>query len=321
MKKLILILGGLFILSCGRLATPTPKMSHLPSSLTPTPSATATAPATATPRQATPRATATPTPTPTPVIYTVQSGDTLLKIAIQFDRSLETLQEANGIVDPRFLQIGQQIIIPPPETNPDDPPTPTATPPPLIVESINFQHTEPGGLWCLGQVSNPGTELITEVVIEAALFDAGGVLLARSAAFTQLDVVPPDQPIPFAIQFDSPPGDFAQYQVAPVSGLPLSDQARYYFELEPFDLHGSPVDIATYRLRGQLRNRGQTDAEAIRLVAIAYDAEGRVLAQRQAELTVSLLKAGAATPFEIDLIIPHGLVDHYEVVAQALQAP
>ena len=52
---------------------------------------------------------------------------------------------------------------------------------------------------------------------------------------------------------------------------------------------------------------------------MAYDQESRVLAQRNAELAVTLLKAGAATPFEIDLIIPQGAVDHYEIFAQALQ--
>jgi hypothetical protein len=112
---------------------------------------------------------------------------------------------------------------------------------------------------------------------------------------------------------------FAQYQVSAVAGVPLSGQARYYFDLEAFDLRGVQVDIATYRLSGQLRNRGTSDAESIRLVAVVYDKENRVLAQRQAQLGVELLKAGAITPFEIDLILPHGVVDHYEVLGQALK--
>ena len=307
---------------CGRLVTPTPESPAL--NLEPTPSPEITAPTntphpTATPRPATPLATPTPTVTPTPLIYTIQSGDTLLDIAIRFDRSTEAIQEANGIVDPRFLQIGQELIIPPPKENLEDPPTPTPTPPPLVVEGINFLETQQETLWCLGQVSNPGCESLSEVVVEASLYDGTGVLLAREAAFTQLDVVRPDQAAPFAILFDTPPSSFAQYQVVAVAGVPLSEQARYYFDLEAFDLRGSQKDVSTYRLSGQLRNWGTIDAESIRLVAVVYDEDNLVLAQRQAELAVELLKAGAITPFEMDLILPHGVVDHYEVLVQGLK--
>ena len=45
-----------------------------------------------------------------------------------------------------------------------------------------------------------------------------------------------------------------------------------------------------------------------------------VLAQRQADLAVNLLRAGAVTPFELDLIIPAGQVDHFAVLAQGLSA-
>ncbi len=54
----------------------------------------------------------TPVATPTPVIYTVQEGDTLGAIAIQFGVTVEALQAANGIDDPTKLQVGQELIIP-----------------------------------------------------------------------------------------------------------------------------------------------------------------------------------------------------------------
>ena len=144
--------------------------------------------------------------------------------------------------------------------------------------------------------------------------------MSREAAFIQLDVIQPGQAVPFAILFDTPPSSFAQYHVVAVSGVPISEKARYYFDLEATDLHGVQQDIATYRLSGQLRNWGSQDAEAIRLVAVVYDEDDKVLAQRQADLAVELLKAEAITSFEIDLIVPHGVVDHYEVLAQSLKA-
>ncbi len=53
-----------------------------------------------------------PTVTPTPVFHVIQAGESLLGIATQYDISVAALQDANGILDPRFLQIGEQLIIP-----------------------------------------------------------------------------------------------------------------------------------------------------------------------------------------------------------------
>jgi LysM repeat protein len=64
----------------------------------------------------------TPTPVPTPLVYVVQSGDTLSKIAKQFGVSLDALIEANKdrITNPDRINIGDQIVIPtpPPEVVP-----------------------------------------------------------------------------------------------------------------------------------------------------------------------------------------------------------
>ena len=323
MRSLWLLVSLFWILAgCGRIITPTPLPTatapHSPVARVAT--ATATARSTATPRAATPIATSTPTVTPTPIIYTVESGDTLLGIANQFNISTERLQEANGIIDPRLLQIGQTLVIPPPDRDPQAAPSPSATPYPVEITAINLQQTRQGKLWALGSVKNPGDDPVAEVVVEISLFDANGVLLVREAAFTQLDVVLPGQSAPFAVLFESAPETFAQYQVVPVSAVLLAGDTRYYFDLEPIDLRGAPVGIDTYRISGQLRNTGTEDVEAIRLVAITFDQDDRVLAQRQADLAVNLLRAGATTPFELDMIIPGGKVDQFTVLAQGLRA-
>ena len=47
-----------------------------------------------------------------PVVHVVQEGDTLSEIAKQYGVTVEALQEANAISDPKRLQIGQELIIP-----------------------------------------------------------------------------------------------------------------------------------------------------------------------------------------------------------------
>ncbi len=48
-------------------------------------------------------------------VYTVQPGDTLAGIALEFDVSIASIQLANSILDPRSLMVGQLLIIPPSE--------------------------------------------------------------------------------------------------------------------------------------------------------------------------------------------------------------
>lgn len=75
----------------------------VPPTLTATPTATETPPPTATPE---------PTPTPVVTTYTVQSGDTLSRIAARFGVTVEAMVNANGLADPGKLSIGQELIIP-----------------------------------------------------------------------------------------------------------------------------------------------------------------------------------------------------------------
>ncbi len=77
---------------------------------TPTASPTATTTSTATP---TATASPTATPTPTPIIYVVQSGDTLLSIAIEYDTTVEALLQANDLDERQMIYAGQELIIPP----------------------------------------------------------------------------------------------------------------------------------------------------------------------------------------------------------------
>jgi LysM repeat protein len=82
-----------------------------------------------------------------PTTHTVQSGDTLGSISLQYDVPLEDIMAANGISDPNFLQANQVLVIPigglptatpaPTATaTPNIAPTPIATEPPTEGEAV-----------------------------------------------------------------------------------------------------------------------------------------------------------------------------------------
>lgn len=54
-----------------------------------------------------------PTNTPVePTVYIVQAGDTLSSIARSFDVTMQDLMLANGLSDPDYVQVGQELLIP-----------------------------------------------------------------------------------------------------------------------------------------------------------------------------------------------------------------
>jgi LysM repeat protein len=133
-----------------------------------------------------------PTATPVePTVYIVQAGDTLTSIARKFDVSLEDLMLANGITDPDYVLLGQELLIPigglpqvtptftpvpvPTDTPlPFNPPTPLpsgATPPPEPAATVGPTPTAVptltsaslGEIRLVLQVLNPG-DLASEMV-------------------------------------------------------------------------------------------------------------------------------------------------------------
>ncbi|MBM4436171.1 MAG: LysM peptidoglycan-binding domain-containing protein [Actinobacteria bacterium] len=55
-----------------------------------------------------------PTPSPTPLVYSVRPGDSLSAIAARFGVTVEALVQANRIVNPDSLSVGQPLTIPSP---------------------------------------------------------------------------------------------------------------------------------------------------------------------------------------------------------------
>ena len=279
--------------------------------------ATAVRPApTATAMLVTPLPTNTATATPTPVVYIVQRGDTLLAIAAQFGVSAEAIQTANGVVDPRRLQIGQQLIIPDKETQAGQPVTPTPTPPPLAVRGINFVRSVLGSMWALGEVFNPGDQPLAEVVVRITLLDGAGQILAAETSPVQLDVVRPGQSLPFAVYFARPPAQFSQYWAEAISGVPTSPAAHYYLELSVMDSQQRATTSNTWRVSGRLQNTGSYTAQSVRLLVTGYDAQQRVVAVRRTDDVSAPLPPAASAPFDIEL----SWVGDAQVVTCSIQA-
>ncbi len=289
---------------------------------TPTPTVTptvaivvlATPRPTATPAPYTPAPTATPTVTPTPFIYTLKWGDTLLALAIEFGTTVEAIQDANGITDPRGLLVGQQIIIPRPVSETAGTPTATATPLPFAIENVTFNYTPIGGLWGFGEIHNTtGTDLEQASVV-ITLLDSAGKQLARGIGHAQVELIAPGGRAPFAVHFQEPPASFASYTVAPAGGV-QGYLGAYYRDLTPRNLRGEGQRYAAYTVTGTIANTGPEDAVGVTFTVTLYDALGRVIGTRKAIPEHNVIPRGGETNFSVTLTPAGGPVHSFRVTA------
>ncbi len=271
---------------------------------------------TETPAPYTPAPTLTPTVTPTPVFHTIAAGQSLLSIADSYNVSVSALQEANGILDPRTLQIGQQLIIPREEEEVVEAnATPTPTPLPVSIENLHFTENTIGGIWVMGEVHNTTGVALEQVRVGVTLVDGAGDEVAQAQALVALDLVDLDERAPFAILFGSAPPDFEQYQAYPVSAAPAY-VGSYYRDLAVEEIKTESERYASYTVSGIVRNTGPEEAVDVQVVLTAYDPLDRVIAVRQAPPDHNVVPRGGTTTFTAVLAPVGGPVARIQAEAQ-----
>lgn len=311
-----MLIGVLLITGCGQVITLSP--TPVP---TPTPTigltlAVDTLPPTATPAPYTPEPTFTPTLTPTPVFHTVQSGESLLSVATQYDISVAALQDANGILDPRTLQVGQQLIIPQPdETLEGSQPTATATPLSMQIENVYLNDTQIGNLWILGEVRNETDAPLEQVQIGANLQDANGEIVATQDVLVELDLIGVGERSPFALLFDAPHPQFERYQLSIVHAVPAY-VGSYYRDLEVNRIESKQERLSGFSVNGTILNTGPEEAVAVQVILTGYDSLDRVVATRKIVPDYNVIPRGGETNFSAILTPLGGPIVRLEAIAQ-----
>jgi LysM repeat protein len=295
--------------ACGTVVTPQPTPGPTPTSTslpghTPVIGPAGTAPAL-------PLAdTATPTVSPTPIIYVIKSGDTLLEIAQEYGVSVEALQRANGIEDPRFLRVGQEVLIPTGEEEDGEVASggfliPTPTPIPFDVQGVACYETPVSSLWCLGEVVNTTDAPVTNVQMLVTLFDTGGQRVAQADTFVAADLISPGGRSPFGILFVDPPPGQVVPQVTLVRGQVAGELASSYVSVSAIEVQGS-LSGPQFEVSGLVQNDGELVADSVSVIATTYDADGVVTGFRHETVALDApLAPGETAPFSL-LLNFHG---------------
>lgn len=279
---------------------------------------------------ATPRATPTFAPatlpppkepliTPTPVTYIVQEGDTLIPIANKFGVGVQELIAANGNLDPRFLRVGQRLVIPVGGNAAASNTTggqilPSPTPVPFEIRGLNIIRTAAGSVECLGEIFNNSPTAVTNVQIQVTLQDEAGTPLVGTSQFVARDVIAPNETSPFRVLFTVPPPTFVKFDVRALRAEATT--ANNFAKVQVGKLQGVPSGVQ-FRVTGEVTNADTSAANDLRLIVTAYDAEKRVIGYRY--VSSQPLAAGASQPFELSIVTSSQTIASFAIVAEGLK--
>jgi LysM repeat protein len=265
-----------------------------------------------------PAYTATPTISPTPIVHIVQQGDTLQAIAFDFGVSVDALQRANGIENPQFLQVDQQLVIPVNEEGDDAGPgllLPTPTPQPIELRGVAFYETPVGSLQGLGEVANNTPTTLTNVQVKVMLFDQDGQPVAETDAFAAADLVMPETSSPFGVLFTAPPA-WASYQVMVIRGQEAGALTDTYVSMALTEVDGNPSG-SQFQVSGMVTNASTEHfARSVDIIVTTYDAQRAVTGFRQHTVRPEEgLAPGASIPFSLSLAAHGGPPDDFAIIA------
>jgi len=215
----------------------------------------------------------------TTISYTIRPADTLLGVALDFGVSIEALQAVNGHIDPRNLQVGQQIIIPQSDTQPA-----TATTIPLEVVQPACYETATESIVCMGRIYNTQEFTVQRVDIRVQLVRDDGLVLAERDTIVDQSTIPPGGSAPYSARFKAEWQDYTTTaSLRRADRMPETHFASLVIEDEM--IH--QVD-GRYSVSATIYNPSSFITEPPRLILTLLDDSGQVVGYRSISLTSGL---------------------------------
>jgi LysM repeat protein len=257
----------------------------------------------------------TPLPSPTPFTYTIQAGDTMGALAQKFGVPLNVLIAANPSISPNAMPIGAVLLIPADQNNPTGESTPT--PVPFAITQIQCYPTLDHGMWCFVLALNDSPDALENLSAQLSLLSSDGGLVATQVAIPPLNVIPPHTSVPLTAFFPPPAPAEASPHAQILSGTILPPNNTRYLNASLINpLTEITSDGRTARVSGQVSLPADSvPAQSVWVVAVAYDAAGRVVGFRRWE--GSGLQPGGSLPFMLTVASLGSRVMQVELFVEA----
>jgi LysM repeat protein len=261
-----------------------------------------------------PQPTTTPEPTATPLIHVLALGETISSIALRYGLDMGTVLAANPGLNPNALIVGTEVIVPVGGSVPQI--GMVSEPLEVKLGSPECIPTFEKGLWCFIEVENTLEQASTMVVVMVSLEQPGGNQNRQMNVPLLLHKIEPGQTIPVVAYFAPPIPDGVKATAELISALPLSESKRSFL---PAAIVNDKVDLfgRTALVSGEVEINGEPgESVTMRVAAMAYDANGRLVGARRMEREI-ILEPGDAADFFVHLYSFGGPIDNVIIYAEA----
>jgi hypothetical protein len=190
--------------------------------------------------------------------------------------SLEDLLVANTGIDPGFLSIDQEIIIPGPEGEPVGVLLPSPTP--MLVEIGRPQcfRAAPDDLLCITEISNDTGEMIEGMTVSFEIIEAE-IEVGKYAVFGPLNLLATGTSMPFMIRIAGWEGEVPGVSVNVLSGVRIEDPGSRYATVSIDGFQDDLSESGEYiQISGEVMLEDASDyaAHRLRVLGVAYSATG-----------------------------------------------
>jgi LysM repeat protein len=259
-----------------------------------------------------------PTPTPTYRVHVVKKGEDFGGIAFQYDVTLMDLIAVNPEVDPYIMSVGISLNIPATvEKAGDDNLAPT--PVGVQVDQPVCYPSVAQGAWCFSSVFNPFETSVENVSAILRVQVAGQENQQSYEMFPGLNTIPAQGRMPILAYVAEGVGNNPNTSVELTSALPLkADDERYLL----VNLENLVIEIAS-RATASVAGSVALSADAaqaarqIWILAVAYDAQDRIVGVRRYEMNQTLA-AGEQRAFSFEVYSAAGSITRVDVRAEAM---
>lgn len=155
-------------------------------------------------------------------------------------------------------------------------PAPTALPADTVLLGLlsDNKYTDNFGvLNIVGEVRNDSNVPVGRGEIAITFYDAAGTVIGTTRGQPMIEVIAPGETSPFMIDLPRPPG-LASYSLRAVAHPVTADLSP---QLAVTELRRFEDETGFLHIKGQIRNSGKITAKRVKVAAILYGRDGRVI--------------------------------------------
>ena len=226
----------------------------------------------------------TPIPSATPFFHLVTRGETMLGIALKYGVTLEALQAANPGIDPQFLPVDAQLIIPLGDVIQAEIHAPT--PVNLAWANPTCYPTGEGGLWCYLLVENTLATAVENLSAWIGLYDENGSIVASAIAAGLINILRPGDAMPLIAYFDPPLPSrlIPRGELLTAVEIPSDDMRYRDWQVSDLSVAVRGETSREVLVTGALQQaEGSALPGQVWIMAVAYDSAGKVVGVRKIE--------------------------------------